>query len=179
MPLPPVTWSFSMAVSVSYGRRLRRSRPDQPACATSAVQWRLADSKRSAQQAIPDGWRPTRKSLKGWRGHSCLLTYIKPPRNPVSGHTTTGRRLPHPGKRRRYLLDHFCPCIPATKDLSPRPPLLRGEGESNEVLRKHEKGRQECLPHLQTRFRDGSRIQKSHCAAVEMIDSRINQLTGA
>ena len=45
------------------------------------------------------------------------------------------------------------------------------------MLRKHEKGRQECLPHLQTRFRDGSRIQKSHCAAVEMIDSRINQLT--
>ncbi len=70
--------------------------------------------------------------------------------------------------------------IPAEGPLPPAPsPARRGGVERNVplLLRKHEKGRQECLPHLQTRFRDGSRIQKSHCAAVEMIDSRINQLT--
>ena len=59
------------------------------------------------------------------------------------------------------------------EDLSPRPPLLRGEGESNEALRKHEKGRQECLPHLQTRILNGS---TSHYAEVELIDWRISQL---
>ncbi len=93
----------------------------------------------------------------------------------MSGHTTTRRRLPH-GQTTALSIGSLLSAF-RNKDLSPRPPLLRGEGESNEVLRKHEKGRQECLPHLQTRFRDGSRIQKSHCAAVEMIDSRINQLT--
>ena len=93
----------------------------------------------------------------------------------MSGHTTTRRRLPH-GQTTALSIGSLLSAF-RNKDLSPRPPLLRGEGESNEVLRKHEKGRQECLPHLQTRFRDGSRIQKSHCAAVEMMDSRINQLT--
>ena len=93
----------------------------------------------------------------------------------MSGHTTTRRRLPH-GQTTALSIGSLLSAF-RNKDLSPRPPLLRGEGESNEVLRKHEKGRQECLPHLQIRFRDGSRIQKSHCAAVEMMDSRINQLT--
>ena len=38
----------------------------------------------------------SKKGLKGWSGHSCLLTYIKPEhRNPVSGHATTRRPLPH------------------------------------------------------------------------------------
>ena len=59
------------------------------------------------------------------------------------------------------------------KDLSPRPPLLRGEGESNEALRKHEKGRQECLPHLHTRILNGS---TSLYAGVALIDWRIKQL---
>ena len=36
------------------------------------------------------------RTLAGWSRHSCLLTYIKPkPWNPVSGHATTRRRLPH------------------------------------------------------------------------------------
>ena len=44
-----------------------------------------------------------------WSGHSCLLTYLNPePRNPVSEHTNTRRRLTHWQNRRRYLLDHFC-----------------------------------------------------------------------
>ena len=36
------------------------------------------------------------------------------------------------------------------------------------------KGRQECLPHLHTRFLNRS---TSHCAEVELIDSRIKQLS--
>ncbi len=73
---------------------------------------------------------------------------------------------------RRYLLDHLSPAL-RQKDLSPRPPLLRGEGESNEALRKHEKGRQECLPHLHTRILNGS---TSLYAGVALIDWRIKQL---
>ena len=38
----------------------------------------------------------------------------------------------------------------------------------------NEKGRQECLPHLHTRFLKGS---TSHCTGVALIDSRIKQLT--
>ncbi len=38
----------------------------------------------------------------------------------------------------------------------------------------NEKGRQECLPHLHTHFLSGP---ASHYAAVELIDSRIKQLT--
>ena len=49
-------------------------------------------------QAFCLGWLtrssdPSNKRLKGWSGHSCLLTYIKP--NPVSKHATSRRRLPH------------------------------------------------------------------------------------
>ncbi len=73
---------------------------------------------------------------------------------------------------RRYLLDHLSPAF-RQKDLSPRPPLLRGEGESNEALRKHEKGRQECLPHLHTRILNGS---TSLYAGVALIDWRTKQL---
>ncbi len=47
------------------------------------------------------------------------------------------------------------------KDLSPLPPLLRGEGDSNEASRKHEKDRQECLPHHHTHFLNVSRIRTS------------------
>ena len=36
------------------------------------------------------------EGLKGWSGHSCLLTYLIPkPYNPLSGHVTTRCRLPH------------------------------------------------------------------------------------
>ena len=42
------------------------------------------------------------------------------------------------------------------------------------MLRKHEKGRQECLPHLHTRILNGS---TGHYAEVELIDWRISQLT--
>ena len=43
----------------------------------------------------------------------------------------------------------------------------------NEALRKHEKGRQECLPHLHTRILNGS---TSLYAGVALIDWRIKQL---
>ena len=91
----------------------------------------------------------------------------------MSGHTKTRRRLLHWKKdgATYWITSAF-----RQKNLSLRPPLLRGEGESNEALRKHEKGRQECLPHLHTRFRDGS---TSHCAPAELIDWRIKQLTVA
>ena len=47
--------------------------------------------------------------------------------------------------------------------------LLSALGQKDNV-----KGRQECLPHLHTRFLKGS---TSHCAGVALIDSRIKQLT--
>ena len=118
----------------------------------------------------------SKKDLKGWRGHSCLLTYIKPePRNPVSGHTTTRRRLPH-WQTTALSIGSLLSAFP--RRTSPPGPLSCEErGSRTKCCVNTRRGRQECLPHLQTRFRDGSRIQKSHCAAVEMIDSRINQLT--
>ena len=47
--------------------------------------------------------------------------------------------------------------------------LLSGFREKDNV-----KGRQECLPHLHTRFLNRS---TSHCPGVELIDSRIKQLS--
>ena len=58
-------------------------------------------------------------------------------------------------------------------DLSLRPPLLRGEGESNERCVNTRRADRNVYPTFK-RFRDGS---TSHCAAAELIDWRIKQLT--
>ena len=110
---------------------------------------------------------------------------------PVSGHATTRRRLPT-GKRTALSVGSPFASLtqyPGTIVEPSRKSVAAGSSATPSigsiriadvillsVLRQKDnvKGRQECLPHLQTRFLNGS---KSYCAGVKVIHSRIKQLT--
>ena len=78
-----------------------------------------------------------------------------------------------PTGKRAALSIGSLPSALRKKDLSPGPLSCEERGSRTKRCVKHEKGRQECLPHLHTRILNGS---TSLYAGVALIDWRIKQL---
>ena len=88
----------------------------------------------------------------------------------MSWHATTRRRLPHWKKDGAIYWITLCAAKNSIGSINVAKAFLLCAFRKTDI----EKGRQECLPHLHTRFLNGS---ISHSAGMALIDSRKKQPT--